>query len=484
MKRRIPAFLLAALMLISMTACGGTASGDDTSAPPQTSGTDTTPAEPEYVFPTDYEGQTFTILNIEDIFSMHAKIAPDETNGESLNDAQFNAVQAFEEATGVDLVETNVHLQDTFQDYFQQFILAAEDIFDIAYMNQRDYWTFASQNYMQNLLEIDGFQFENDYWNIAYNNALIINGSRYMAQGYAHLTLIDSIGALMFNRSMMDALNLELPYQAVKDGKWTMDLFMSYLKSGANLNGDESFVWKDGGECTWGLVLPNNTGNFLTQLGETAVKLENNELVLTLGSERFYNVCEKIASLFNQDDGCVVLAHYSGDDLPDSYVGIFENERAMFGQTEVAKTGRLRAKEFNFGLVPYPKYDENQDRYYSTQAYPVSGVSIPTTVVNTKKSAELADALNYIFKRDVWETFTETTLEQKNLRDDESIEMLDILVESAVPNYSSIFSLDTTGFYTSLASTLRNGDSETASLVAATKSAMEAALNAINNHNS
>ena len=56
MKRRIPAFLLAVLMLISATACGGASTGNDTSADDSTTPADTTPAEPEYVFPTAYEG--------------------------------------------------------------------------------------------------------------------------------------------------------------------------------------------------------------------------------------------------------------------------------------------------------------------------------------------------------------------------------------------------------------------------------------------
>ena len=177
MKRRIPAFLLAVLMLISATACGGASTGNDTSADDSTTPADTTPAEPEYVFPTAYEGQTFTVLNIEDIYSYHCKLAPEETDGESLHDAQYNAVVAFEEATGTDLVETNVSLSLDFQDYYRQFILGGEDIFDIVYMNQRDYWTFGVEGYMQNLLDIDGFQFENEYWNKSFNDGLIVNDS-------------------------------------------------------------------------------------------------------------------------------------------------------------------------------------------------------------------------------------------------------------------------------------------------------------------
>ncbi|MBO5219903.1 MAG: branched-chain amino acid transport system II carrier protein, partial [Clostridia bacterium] len=178
--------------------------------------------------------------------------------------------------------------------------------------------------------------------------------------------------------------------------------------------------------------------------------------------------------------GSVVLAHYDGDDKPDSYVGIFENQRAMFGQSEVAKAGRLRDKDFEFGLLPKPKYDEAQERYYSIQSYPASGVSIPVTSTNPVKAAKLSDALNYIFKEDVYPIFRELTLEQKHLRDEESVEMLDILIESAVPNYSTIFSLDTSGFYTNLATQLRSGNSSVASVVASNENALKAAVDKVN----
>ena len=478
MKYRIPTLLLAALIAASAASCGSSGSTSDTTA---ASG-DTTAAEAAgYAYPTDYAGQEFRILNINDIFSMHAKITAEENTGESLNDAQFNAVTKFEEMTGTTIVETNIDLQKEFQVQFPQTILAGDDLYDIVYMNQRDYWTYASQNYMLNLLEVEGFHLDADYWNKAYNDEIIVNDKLFAAQGYAHLTLLDAIGALIFNKSMMETYNLEAPYQAVKDGKWTMDLYQTYIKSAANLNGDEAFEWTAEGQCTWGLVLPNNTGNLLVEMGENTVTLQNGKLVLSVGSERFYNVCEKIASLFSLDAGSVVLAHYNGDDLPDSYVGIFENQRAMFGQTEVAKAGRLRDKDFEFGLLPKPKYDEAQERYYSVQSYPASGVSIPVTSTDPVKAAKLSDALNYIFKEDVYPIFREVTLEQKHLRDEESVEMLDILIESAVPNYSTIFSLDTSGFYSNLASQLRSGNSAVASVVASNENALKAAVDKVNN---
>ena len=44
---------------------------------------------------------------------------------------------------------------------------------------------------------------------------------------------------LIFNKNLMDELELEYPYQAVLDGTWTHDMFVEYIqKATKDLNGD------------------------------------------------------------------------------------------------------------------------------------------------------------------------------------------------------------------------------------------------------
>ena len=66
------------------------------------------------------------------------------------------------------------------------------------------------------------------------------------------IALVIAIGALIFNKSMMETYNLEAPYQAVKEGKWTMDLFQTYLKAAGftriEVYGDRKFEAPGAGE--------------------------------------------------------------------------------------------------------------------------------------------------------------------------------------------------------------------------------------------
>ena len=129
---------------------------------------------------------------------------------------------------------------------------------------------------------------------------------------------------------------------------------------------------------------------------------------------------------------------------------------------------------------PYPKLDEKQERYYESLSFPASGVAIPVTCKDPVRSATVGDAVNYIYYKDVWPTFSEVTLKAKNLRNDDSIEMLGIILESAAPNLAEVYNIGS-GYTDALSAKLRAGDSAVASLLASYKDAIEADLEKVNN---
>ena len=210
------------------------------------------------------------------------------------------------------------------------------------------------------------------------------------------------------------------------------------------------------------------------------VEENNGKLELTAGSQRFYDVCDKVASfLGTKDEG---IAYYGNfDDNGDgSYINCFERQRALFGDSEVAKANRMRQLDFNFGVLPLPKYDESQERYYTTLSYPASGISIPVTCKTPEKSASIGDAINYLFYENVWDVFRGVTLESKNLRNDDSIEMLGYILNSAYPEVYSEFSIGT-NFFTEMSTKLRNGDTSIASTFATYEKQMKENIDKVNN---
>lgn len=92
-KKSLSLILIAALL--GASSCGGTESGKitDSSSPTDESTDTTAPAEKTYPFydGVDLGGETFTVWNVmPDLWNMHCAIAPEEVDGETVNDAIYN----------------------------------------------------------------------------------------------------------------------------------------------------------------------------------------------------------------------------------------------------------------------------------------------------------------------------------------------------------------------------------------------------------
>lgn len=89
----------------------------------------------------------------------------------------------------------------------------------------------------------------------------------------------------------------------------------------------------------------------------------------------------------------------------------------------------FRAMETDFGVLPYPKLDENQDRYYTLPEHTSFMVAFPTTC-NADMSGLIIEAMAAESTYTVKEAFYETCLNEKSVRDEESKKILDIIFDS------------------------------------------------------
>ena len=55
-----------------------------------------------------------------------------------------------------------------------------------------------------------------------------------------------------FNETLFEKYSLGFPYDLVRSGEWTIEKLMTIAKS-ADLRGDESFAYKNGGGAVYGL---------------------------------------------------------------------------------------------------------------------------------------------------------------------------------------------------------------------------------------
>ncbi len=473
--------LLTAMLASQLAACGGSgATSDGTTA---ASTDETTPAETSFVYPypeTGYGGEEFSFLNIEDLYLMHCELLRDEQTGDVLDDAMYNRNKRIEERFDITFKETLVTETWEFlgaKTEAQKSILAGDDAYDIMFMPIAGTAAMVIDGAFVDLTTLDNLNLSEKWWYSGYNEQMSINGKLYGAMGGAHLAVHDALRILAFNSDMMEDLKLDEPYDLVREGKWTLDAFNEYISTAANLNGADTAGWLKDGKTVYGFSNNQNSiFNFTYGANEQYVILKDNKLSFECGSERFFDVIAKLKTILTTSDAKGINAPNGDDMLPDDgnpgYLYIFTSGRCLFSFAEVNKLQRFRSLDFEYGIVPFPKYDENQQNYVTTSYQGAPAAYIPVTSPDPEKVAYVLDAMAYEGEQMIVPSFREYTVEQKGLRNEDSIEMLQILTDTATPLCYAIFGISGS-ILDAVGTDVWTGTDDTASAIATSKSSIE-----------
>ncbi len=437
--------LLCALIAGAVLSCGDSnpVQPGESETETETQTTAETTGEPkiEYIPAKTYEGEEVVFLNVEDMYNMRSQMDREKPTGEPLDDAMYERCRTVEEKLNITLKEELGGLEGGLADLVRKAVRAGDDVYDIAYITAREMNAFIRGEYVYDLLDFEQLQLDQPWWSQSYNDSTTINGHLYAAVGASQLMYIDSLWCLYFNENMMTNLDMTYPYDLVREGKWTIDRLAEYMRDGAQINADNTFDWDPSGTCVYGLS-GAGADKFLAGCGEFLI--ENIDGVLTLSAEtqRFGDVASALSELLVKNGG---NRSYVEPQVADGNIGnylmTFETERCLFVTAELSKTARMRDKDFSYGIVPFPKYDETQEHYYAVPFYATPGFTIPVTVADPERSAIVGDALSFYGNEIVLPIFRENTLEQKGLRNDDSIEMLDLIIRSSRADLCYIFNV-------------------------------------------
>lgn len=384
-------------------------------------------------------------------------------DGETLNDTIYERNRVIED-------EFNLKLDIIYEDLYvtdqkiRQAVMAQEDIYKAAFVRGTTLAGLVGEEYLYDLTGIDTFQLDREWWDSSANSESRLgkNGRQYFAQSDISLVGFQGSVGVYFNEEKIKSLGMELPYQLVRDGKWTIDELSKYMKAGANLNGDSTFAWNSSASAEYGLATwTTGVSAFITGCDESFIdRNENGEPVFGCRDNRFFDVTQKLAGMF-ANEGEFLLTSSPG---ADHYETIFANRRALMLVAELKAASKYRDIDFTFGIVPMPKHDEKQEGYHTYQWHDAMLLCVPVTDADPTTTGAVIDAMTYLSYRDVLPVFYENTMSQKLLRNDESIEMLAIIRDSRVFNAGRVFGW-TEQFSLDLEAALKEGKTDIASLI-------------------
>ena len=475
--KRLITFLLAVSLLLA-TGCGNPAESEVTTT--HENETTTEAPDPDSFYPdVDYGGAEIRFLNFDQLWNMYIHVDATELNADVLNDAVFNRNRKVEQKLGCKIVEktvTNdaVNTLTLLTDAAKASVMAGEDEYDAMMLPISEAPYFITDGYLQDLGSIKEFNFDGAWWDQEILKSTTFGGKSYIASGAANLMAFDSMWCLFFNENIVKDHQLDMPYDLVRDGKWTIDELTKYCKDVASLNGDESFTYSKDGKCLYGISSHQSSPeHFWFSAGEMTLDTSGEKPEIILGSDRFYSVIDKLAVLLSGKEGLTLKAMNADFDVEKGgYVYVFSVSRALFMTAEIKAAQLLRSMTDTFGIVPFPKYDENQEDYITSLVQQLFYFTIPVTSQNAERTATVYEAMTHESYISVIPQYYSNVVEQKGLRNEDSIEMLEILRSTREVDVATIFNWNA-AIRSSLNYKLFDGDSSAASTIASNKSTLQ-----------
>ena len=440
MKKRIFTAMLALLMLASSCGKGGsdTETSGSISDSESTSVTESDNGEklglPEGL---NYGGYTFRILSRPERV---AEIESDDTS-DVLSDAVYKRNRKVEELLGVKF-EVFKSSCDWENDALTP-ILSGEDAYDAIAAHAQFAFNYGLEGAALDWLKVDNLDLTKSWWNQDAIENFTIAGKLYQADGSISYAALSQTDCMVFNKKLLDDYGFEYPYDIVDSGKWTFDRFEEMVKAvGSDLNSDGSRKIEDDlfGYATSRWIGPVE---ILISAGVRVVTIDDEGYPqLTLYNDRSVEVMDRYTSLIRSDNAFV-----QKDDQPH-YRQAFSDGRVAFIDTNPSGLANLRETTVDFGVVPWPKYDEAVDKYYSNVDAGHSLWVIPKTVKDVSRTGAVLEAMAYYGKQLIIPAYYDMTLQSKLLRDERSIDMLDYIYDGAaydVGYYKLGGELDTAG---------------------------------------
>ena len=410
--RQFISLLLVALLL---TSCGGE-SGEVTESQP----TDTTEPEvttAEAVIPErDFNDYNFNILN-GNVYSWFtvSNVTTEEENGDTMNDAIYQRNRKVEERYKITITETPTNAAQS--DYLKS-VQAGDNSFDVALLRMEWALPVVLQNAAVNWSDIPHLELDREWWVKGSLTSMSLMNNIYYGVSLFDTTHFDSVRVFYFNKQMVEDFKLESPYELVESGKWTLNKFHEMgMAVASDLNGDGK--WDENDRYGFGGT-PNVTGNTL-MCGVGAIlsigKDKDDVPFFDLDKESSIERLTAVSKIMGTDDGFVCRENY-GD--------VFKSGNILFSNELIYGAVQMRDSETDFGIIPAPKWDEDQEEYINLGGSPFF-MTVPTTSEDLDRTGAIMEALAYDSMGLIDKAMYDIVLKGKSSRDDESIGMLDLI---------------------------------------------------------
>ncbi len=308
---------------------------------------------------------------------------------------------------------------------------------DIVLNRAYDAPALGMQGCYANLNTIDMLDMTHGSWNAVFADAVSYNGALYVNVGDYSVDFLYQIVGTFFNKQLViDRFgSTDVVYDMVEDGTWTMANLQTMLKdvySDKNQNGQRDL------DDFYGFVFGSTSSPceaMITNIGfDPTVKNSDDEyemFEMTTGlSDKLDDIQEFVAAL------CMDRSLWNWDNGDAS----FSSQNCMFLYSTLETIlQRYTDLDFDYGILPTLKYDENDD-YRTAVGDTFQLQSIMRNSKDVERAGAVLQCLNEVSYRTVTPAYFNVVLQYRMANEPRDAEMLVLLRDTVHLDFGRVYS--------------------------------------------
>ena len=393
-----------------------------------------------------FNGDEIRILNCTYFTEEIAFINAEREIGEIVNDAIYKRNSKVQNDLNVSFKFIDIALQNkgNFSSMVKNSVNSGSDDYDVLFGVQYDCVQLATSNLFKNLIGAPYIDLDKPWWpaKSIQNELTIGKETLYFLTGDISLNFVRNMGCVYFNKQLYSDYfgNADDMYKTVLDGKWTTDKFGDMVKTMyKDLNGDGKPDNDDQYGC--GVITSNLTDHLTYAAGiRVTARDEDGVPYLIMNNENTIKFTEKLYNLFYANEGVRVFA--SAEETNNILIpGKFMANELLFDLGWFYTSELLRDMKSDYGIIPYPKYDESQPSYLSLAHDIVPLYCLPTTCVKTEMVSAILESMAFESYKSVLPAYYEIALKLKYTRDtaDEAFTIIDMIHDNCTTDFAYVY---------------------------------------------
>ena len=358
--------------------------------------------------------------------------------GEVIQDSLFTRNRAVEERYNVDLqiVDSGYQNEYTLSDGLHKLVMAGDDFADLVEVHCVIGANVSLTGYLYDLYELEYLDFTQPWWFPQTVTEMTFMDKMFLGCSTISYKALSTVAVGYVNFDIWNTYDLTETwgsiYDIVENGKWTLDTMIAVTKGiYRDLNGDGKRDIND----EYGKLTTPAVEGYWTAFDAPILQKHADSLEVVANNDKVVSIVEKMYSHMYEQESTLIVPTFV-DGVETKTAQIFADGTALYCESSIEEAGGelLRDAEFDYGIVPQPKYDESQKEYrcFAVGSY----MTVPTTNTDLSRTGLIYEALNAEGYRQIIPAYEETALKDKYLRDEESGRMFDLVLESYTASFA------------------------------------------------